>query len=246
MSKLYKNEKGFSAFEIILVIVLVALIGAVSWLVYKDHHKTTAVNTTNNSTKSTTANPYAGWNSCTDNSEGITIKYPSTWKATGASSSNGQCSTNGNYQLTQSPLTNASPNVFTVSYTEPTNFAGSTIPFGAYDGDKGQVILSVTPLTIYGSKTPLYLVAFHESASSDDIPNQVFEFVLTSEKYTIGQSLDYVRSVQSQKISGDYYGLSVSLAPPNAQYVSVNDTLTQWEEQPGYSDMIKIFESVSY
>jgi len=45
MNKVSRNEKGFSAIEIVLVIVVIALIGAAAWLVYKDHHKTTTTST---------------------------------------------------------------------------------------------------------------------------------------------------------------------------------------------------------
>lgn len=53
MGKLQSNQKGFSAVEVIIVIVVVALIGTVGWLVYKNHHKTTPTNiATTSSTKS--------------------------------------------------------------------------------------------------------------------------------------------------------------------------------------------------
>ncbi len=56
MGKLQKNELGFSVVEIVLVVVIVALIGTVGWLVYKNHHKTTtAAITTTLSTKPTTS-----------------------------------------------------------------------------------------------------------------------------------------------------------------------------------------------
>ena len=57
MNKISKNEKGFSPLEVILVLVIVAVIGAVGWLVYKDHHKIATVNiATTSSSKPTTLN----------------------------------------------------------------------------------------------------------------------------------------------------------------------------------------------
>lgn len=53
MDKIKKNEAGFSAVEMTLVIVIVALIGAVGWLVYKNHHKTTTAAITSTATSST-------------------------------------------------------------------------------------------------------------------------------------------------------------------------------------------------
>ena len=42
MNQLKINEKGFSSVEFILVIIIIALIGAVGWIVYKDHHKSSS------------------------------------------------------------------------------------------------------------------------------------------------------------------------------------------------------------
>ena len=46
MGELKNNQKGFSAVELILVCVALVLIGAVGWMVYKGHHKTTATKST--------------------------------------------------------------------------------------------------------------------------------------------------------------------------------------------------------
>jgi prepilin-type N-terminal cleavage/methylation domain-containing protein len=40
MKKIFKNQKGFSAIEIIIVLVIVALIALVGYVVYENHHKT--------------------------------------------------------------------------------------------------------------------------------------------------------------------------------------------------------------
>jgi cytoskeletal protein RodZ len=102
MNKISKNEKGFSAVEIVMVVVIIALIGVVGWMVYKNHHRTSAasttksansVKTTSSSTNSSTtktneaSNPYAGWQTYTSKSGGYTIKYPSDWTIEGFSSS---------------------------------------------------------------------------------------------------------------------------------------------------------------
>jgi Tfp pilus assembly protein PilV len=56
MNRIYKNEKGFSAVEILMAIVIVVLIGVVGWLVYNHHKTTTASNTAKTSTTPTKAN----------------------------------------------------------------------------------------------------------------------------------------------------------------------------------------------
>jgi len=43
MNRIKNNESGFSAVEIVMVVVIVSLIGAVGFLVYKDNHKKTVV-----------------------------------------------------------------------------------------------------------------------------------------------------------------------------------------------------------
>jgi hypothetical protein len=106
VGKLQKNESGFSVVEVVLVVVILALIGTVGWLVYKNHHKTTtaAITTTSTtkpvtSTKTTTATPVqpastlpTGAISTTDITGSysypgsiFTVSYPSSWTASGVS-----------------------------------------------------------------------------------------------------------------------------------------------------------------
>lgn len=68
--------------------MIIALIGVVGWLVYKDHHKTTPVTTTSTSatkpntstsTKTTTTNLYTGWKSYSNSQ--LSFQYPSDWTA---------------------------------------------------------------------------------------------------------------------------------------------------------------------
>jgi hypothetical protein len=99
VGKLQNNEKGFSAVEVILVVVIVALIGVVGWFVYKNHNKTTNLNAatslsnkpaTTTPAKSTTAttqpsNPYAGWKTYHSIlNSGLSFMYPPTWSFTPA------------------------------------------------------------------------------------------------------------------------------------------------------------------
>ena len=43
MSKLSNNDQGFSAIELVMIIVIICLIGAVAYFVYKNHHQPTKV-----------------------------------------------------------------------------------------------------------------------------------------------------------------------------------------------------------
>lgn len=54
MGKLRNDQKGFSVVEVILVLVIVILIGAVGWLVYKNHQKNTSTSTSSKTSTNTT------------------------------------------------------------------------------------------------------------------------------------------------------------------------------------------------
>lgn len=129
MIKKSKNQKGFSAVELVLVIVIVALIGVVGWLVYKNHHKTTATATITSTQKKLPACgkvATADWAPCMSSNGNFTATFPSqpilsaqiTSSLDGVSyTTNGVVSStiNGSYQL-----------VYWVNYlTFPDN---STIP----------------------------------------------------------------------------------------------------------------------
>ncbi len=98
MRILKNNEKGFGTVEAILIVIILVLIGAVGYLVYKNHHKTppkvvTITKTVTNTpkTNSTTAtNPYTGWKSYTLPVEKLSFMYPSSWLATNSPPSSTQ------------------------------------------------------------------------------------------------------------------------------------------------------------
>jgi len=81
-----QNQKGFSVVEILIVIVVVGLIGAVGWLVYDRQHsqnkQESSTTTTDNSkvtdaTKPTPADKYADWATYKD--EYVSFRYPKNW-----------------------------------------------------------------------------------------------------------------------------------------------------------------------
>lgn len=87
MSRISKNEHGFGAVEVVMVLVIVALLGVVGWFVYdRNHNKTTNTSTsTTPATKTTTpttpkpVDPYAGWKTYNDTKWNYQFKYPSDW-----------------------------------------------------------------------------------------------------------------------------------------------------------------------
>lgn len=83
MGSFKKNEKGFGAVEAVLIIVIIVLIGAVGYLVYKNHHKTpakvvTVTKTVTAAPKSTTTTT-STTKTYTDPSSTYSLVYPNTW-----------------------------------------------------------------------------------------------------------------------------------------------------------------------
>ncbi len=85
------NQKGFSAVELVIILVILIAIGAAGWLVYQHNHKakatspisTPSTTRTSSNTKKTVAtqpNPYQGWLSYCSSVGGLCVKYPSNWK----------------------------------------------------------------------------------------------------------------------------------------------------------------------
>lgn len=97
MGKLKKNESGFSAVEVILVLVIVAMLGSVGWYVWSNRSKNITTNTstsTNASTTkpaSTTTTPvvdkYKGWKTYTD--ANLSLRYPTNWSVVDRTKLNG-------------------------------------------------------------------------------------------------------------------------------------------------------------
>jgi len=68
VSKLRKNEKGFTAVETVLVLVVIIIICVVGWLIYKNDHRTKT------STTLSSASAFKSYNT-----DGVSFKYPTTW-----------------------------------------------------------------------------------------------------------------------------------------------------------------------
>ena len=92
------NQKGFSVVEILIVIVVVGLLGAVGWLVYdrqkdKPSDNTAATSTTKTSATpqtSETVDPYKDWQSYCDTRAKSCLKYPQGWNLEHGASINTQ------------------------------------------------------------------------------------------------------------------------------------------------------------
>jgi type II secretory pathway pseudopilin PulG len=95
------NQKGFGVVEILIILVIVGLLGAVGWLVYdRQKIKTDNMTRANQTSQQAlnqqtpqqaakTADPYMGWKEFENASLALTFKYPAEWKIVDDSSNLG-------------------------------------------------------------------------------------------------------------------------------------------------------------
>jgi len=62
-----KDQSGFGALEIILILAIVVVLGAVGWLAYRHHQR---------------AEPYNGWGSFCSSYGDLCLQYPPSWRLT--------------------------------------------------------------------------------------------------------------------------------------------------------------------
>jgi hypothetical protein len=144
MGKIRRDEAGFSAIEIVLVLFVVGLIGVVGFMVYKNHNKkvttnsvatTTTTAPTSTQTKTTTPalDPYADWKKYCDTVTNGCFRYPSDWddliKGTDVTALGGN-----------------KGETLTLEYTQPTDANGGLGDF---------LTKSIDPVTISGSSYQL-------------------------------------------------------------------------------------------
>lgn len=156
MGKLKKNEQGFSAIEIVLTIVVIALIGVVGWTLYKNHHKTTTLLAKTTTTKTVaTVNPYAGWKTGMLQYEKLTYKYPSNWTVQNISTGATNCT--------------PSPGDDNVNITSPDGtYIGISTGVGECGSEQGNgTILSSQKITTLGGNYFLNVVNNDQSAVPD-------------------------------------------------------------------------------
>ncbi len=91
------NQDGFSGVELVLVVLVVVLIAAAGYLVYRNHHTSNInkiVSVQGNSTKSSSntisSSSTNGWKTYELTYEKLKFKYPSTWTVTNLNQGTGQ------------------------------------------------------------------------------------------------------------------------------------------------------------
>ncbi len=127
-----RNEKGFSAVEILLVLVIVSLIGFAGWYVWqaKNKNSKTTPNTSQTNTQTTKKEPETSKLSEFKSEElGVVLNYPTDWgTATLADGSLSKYQSGKYKQLSFSKATNVSVNFVTAAYSSPLDGCGYDDP----------------------------------------------------------------------------------------------------------------------
>lgn len=233
------SQDGSAHIAIVVILVVALVSAALAFLFWQNfiHEESVTPKTGAISQIKAEAGPYEGWNICHDKGVGITFKYPSDWKF--RTSVVNPCNTvhpeAGDNQVTLvSPKSENSKYIYRIQYFSDTIDQ-------ALSATKDQTVLSIAPLDIVTSKTPLYL----DSYSLDG--RNVNQFFLTDHLYAVGGITDYVRGVSlySNNI-GKSYQMTMSMATADDQQYLGDYTLDEYINQPDYENALKVFKSISY
>jgi hypothetical protein len=162
MGKIKNNQKGFTAVEILLTLIFLAIIAAIGVYVAHNHNSakpvaTTNASTTTKSSKSTAAaNPYSGWKQYCSPYEKSCFKYPSSWTfADNCAPATADCQGFDNVGIT-------SPNGTGIGFTSSVSGLGGECESGTPDS----TYTKVEPLTTVPG---LYLVEVTRSDVSGTV-----------------------------------------------------------------------------
>jgi hypothetical protein len=120
------NQKGFSAIEGLLILIIICLIGFSGWYVWNSKQTSDVPNnnvTKTVSAKQSTPDPYRGWSTCSAAQLGVSVRYPQGWSIdSGCPDKNAVSQTcTGAFALNMTPDTNelaAASNASSVLKTE--------------------------------------------------------------------------------------------------------------------------------
>lgn len=244
MRKASLNNKGFGLLAVLLVIVVLAGIGGAGAYVYHKNHKTKTTNnptttstskgssnTQNNTPTPTPVDPYAGWKTYTSSNEGLSFRYPASWTVTQDPCDNPATGATGACVGITSPERAGSPYIFNFGLDWNSGTSSTTAQ-----------VYETTPLTVTGSKVSLYAVA-----QSNGNPNGgVCGIGLAASNYPVGRDNSVANYVSSQKQTGVSYTLGASMKPVAGSQNTPCYTLAQYQAQPDYQDLMKIFQSLQY
>jgi len=234
MKKLNTDNNGFSAFEFLLVIVTLAIIGIAGYFVAKHIDKKTLnpVSTT----VSSTSDPYSGWKTATLLYEKIKYQYPSNWTVTNESSAGG-C---------------AEPGSDDIYLTSPNNEQIQLRTGVSCIGDAGAVDFGTSiPITALGQN--LYLAFENWAGEGPPGPPNYPEFACLGITSTPNTPLDFVSKniiLPDSTTIDNFTNSSFCYYPYNELNDKDSPTSTESvstiENSPDFATAKLVFESMHY
>lgn len=229
MGKIKNNQKGFTAVEGLLIILILAVIGFGSYYVYHANHKDKTVSASTKSAKAssstnTATNPYAGWKTGSLQYEKITYEYPGNWALSDNSQSASQVEAQGGCTVSNGAddVTLTAPGGATVELSTGQECKAG-LGYGPYAG--------FIPIKVLGKN---YYLAGADPTDPSHIVNMV---VATN------TSSDNLSFPASKNITGSDSPVNVfSFTPAD----SSGESLTALESDPSFTTAKLIFESMLY
>jgi hypothetical protein len=238
MGKLQDNQKGFSAIEFVLIVIIITIVAFVGWFVW--HSKQTAdknLTITNSATpiikKQTKAtNLYAGWKSYCDTIHYYCFKYPSNWQLT----------TNGQSDEDQVHLISPTSTV-QVTYSNELVKDSSPIPFNTASIVK--LSTANQALSVVGGYNP---TSGNNGVAGNNIP--VYEVVdnslLSTYPLTVGQTTQFPNNAS---FTDQYSGQTASIGALTSMPAVTINTVSQaksWLSSTDAQTSLLILKSIYY
>jgi hypothetical protein len=231
MSKKSKNEKGFTAVEGLLIILILVLIGVVGYMVYNNGHKSKAASV---SSKVSTPNPYAGWKTYTASLEPISFKYPANWNINQGPDFGPSKSSNEEYVRLNGPIRTIDGTSYKFYFTLNIN-----TPQGNPNYSSSEVqIASSNKLTDPSYPKPLYALILNLDEQEDEV-------VASTANYQVGTSnmRDFVPFPTST--AGRAINMGGFYQNINQNTLLNNLSLAQFASLPEVQQAEKVFSSLA-
>lgn len=230
------NQKGFSAVEAVLILIVIALLAFAGWYVWKKNNKDTEPKsgsaTSQNQQKDEIkpaekkVDPYAGWKSGELVYEKLTYKYPADWKQDLKSYPNGP---SGSVKPGSEDLTLTGPNSsLLLEFRTGLDGVGSAV---------GTKVVESIPLQAMGGQLYLNFYTF-----DGDTSGKVYGACLDP----LATSADKLPSKNSTTVSGAMAPMAACVRYPFVEREYVKKTVDEFKSDPSFADIKRILESFSY
>jgi hypothetical protein len=250
MDKLNKNNKGFGAVELLLLIIIIVLLGIVGWFIYKNHDKSSTAKVmpvAKSVTKtapiiSSSSSTYTGWNSYTSKLEKLTFKYPKTWTV----SSNGslfktQNAEEENFIINSPNETLSNGLTFYVNVSLDVETASSNVP----DCTGGLPIYAINNIEVSGKTLSVVTTTYTTDTTSIDNMYVTDETGLKQGGTTLSCQPTFVSRDGNNGVQ--LTAIFTRLPQPGDQgEVSIALTPSEYNESTLIQQVLKIFGSISY